>query len=159
MKRGNGLSRKTPLRATKPLKAKRISIVPGKSSVNPIKPKRQRSEEEEEQARGAVDARSGGDCEVQIEGVCQGRAREFQHRLAKVHGGPWTASNGLAVCGHGNVDGCHGYIHQHPRESYEKGWSVRSGDNPATRRVLRRGQWVVLGDDGTPIPWTEKDAA
>ncbi|MGE0300918.1 MAG: hypothetical protein AB7R99_29945, partial [Pseudonocardia sp.] len=87
----------------------------------------------ERRARQLVTARSGGVCEVC--GVAP--AREFQHRKARVHGGAWSADNGLHVCGHGNVTGCHGLIHQHPALAYDRdrGWSVQSGHDPATTPV------------------------
>jgi hypothetical protein len=33
--------------------------------------------------------------------------------------------NLLHVCGMGNVNGCHGRIHQHPNEAYAAGWLTR----------------------------------
>jgi hypothetical protein len=134
---------------------KRVSIVPGKSTVNPTRMKPWRPKPrtpEEDDARDKVDERSEGWCEIAVEGVCQGLGREFQHRQAKGQLGAWTASNGLKVCGHGNVFGCHGYLHQHPIEAVAKGWTVESWDNPLTRPVLRRGLWVVLDDKGGKAP-------
>ena len=78
-------------------------------------------------------------------------AEEYQHRKAKVHCTKeelWAPSNGLMVCGHGNVSGCHGHIHQNPTEAYEAGWSVKSHRNPAKVAVLRRGERVLLDDEG-----------
>jgi hypothetical protein len=151
LRRRVGLKTNTPLRAKKPLEQK--GTVPGSSSVQPkrssMKPYRPPAKTlEEKEARAAVAKRSGGRCEAAIHGVCQGQAREFQHRQAKGQMGGWTSSNGLAVCGHGNALGCHGYIHQHPLEAYEKGWSVRSWDDPLEREVLYRGRWVLLDDNG-----------
>lgn len=78
---------------------------------------------------------------------------EYQHRKAKAHCPPaerWAVSNGLAVCGYGNYSGCHGErIHQQPAVAYPNGWSVRSGQDPMTVPVLRRGVWVLLDDDGS----------
>jgi len=79
--------------------------------------------------------RADGVCEVRVAGWCQGQAREWQHRLPKGRGGLWVPSNGLAVCGHGNTDGCHGFIHQHPTLSVEKGWTLPTGANPALEPV------------------------
>lgn len=89
----------------------------------------------EQAARRIVRQRSGGDCEVRIVGVCQGRATNFQHRKARIHGGDWSPSNGIDVCGSGNASGCHGYIHQHPMASIEKGWTVPSWADPSKTPV------------------------
>lgn len=75
--------------------------------------------------RAEVARRSGGFCELGIEGVCRGRADCFHHRLPRSHGGPDTAENLLHV---DNL-GCHAYAHAHPEESYRKGWILRSTDD------------------------------
>ena len=106
----------------------------------------------ERHAREVVGARAGGVCE------CCGAqpAREYQHRKARVHctaAELWDPANGLAVCGHGNLDGCHGRIHSgSPAEAYANGWSVRSCFAPVDIPCLRRGQLVWLRSDGTYIP-------
>jgi Mor family transcriptional regulator len=88
---------------------------PGRPKAHPV--------QTENAVRLIVRERSGGRCEV-----CGfAKATNFQHRKAVAHGGPWDAANGLDVCGHGNLTGCHGRIHQCPTEAYENGWSVRSG--------------------------------
>jgi hypothetical protein len=80
-------------------------------------------------ARRIVRQRSGGDCELRIAGVCEGRATNLQHRKNRSQGGQWTPSNGLDVCGTG-TRGCHGFIHQHPAMAREKGWTVPSWADP-----------------------------
>lgn len=76
----------------------------------------------------------------------------YQHRKAKAHctaAERWAPSNGLAVCGNGNVSGCHGErIHQQPSVAYLTGWSVRSCHDPMVVPVLRRGEWVLLDNEG-----------
>lgn len=144
---GGSLSRSSPLAAGQG--PKRVEFV--------AKPKRRKPGEDaaEKQARVLVRARSGGICEV-----C-GRqpSREFQHRKAQVHGGEYSAVNGLDVCGHGNYDGCHGHIHQHPAIAYEQGWSVRSGHDPATRPVWLAGRGLVLlRADGSVTPYNREAA-
>jgi hypothetical protein len=101
---------------------------------------------DEQEARRLVRERSGGICER----CAAARATNFQHRQARGQGGPWTASNGLDVCGSGTT-GCHGYMHAHPAESYERGWSVHSWDDPAEVPVLTAQGWMQLNDDGS---WT-----
>jgi hypothetical protein len=107
----------------------------------------------EEQCRTTVKERSDGACEVRIAGVCQGRAREFQHRFPSGRGGLFVPSNGLAVCGHGNTDGCHGYIHRNPNAAVEKGWTIPTGLDPAlvAAEVWMWGHlqaFALLDDDG-----------
>lgn len=96
--------------------------------------------------RRIVRQRSNGGCEVRVPGVCLGRAGNFQHRKNRSQGGRWTPSNGLDVCGSGTT-GCHGYIHAHPKESYRKGWSVRSWDDPAATPFEHPDFGPVLLDD------------
>lgn len=98
---------------------------------------------QEQDARRLVRERSGGICEVC---GCQ-RATNFQHRRAKSHAGPWTASNGLDVCGMGNTSGCHGYIHQHPTEACVEGWTVKSWDDETVIPVRHAVFGLVLLDD------------
>lgn len=102
--------------------------------------------------RKVVD-RSGGACEIRTP-WCQGAGREFSHRRAQGQGGQWRATNGLYSCGHGNLDGCHGYLHQHPDEAREKGWAVSAwGPDPAEIEVFMwhddRLDWWLLLPDGT----------
>lgn len=99
-------------------------------------------------ARRLVRARSGGVCEVQIEGVCLGRAHSFHHRLNRSQGGLWSAANGLDTCGSG-VAGCHGWITEHPAACYVLGWLVPNGASPEQWPVLRMGSWQQPGDTWT----------
>lgn len=99
--------------------------------------------------RRMVRDRAGDLCEI-----C-GRARynNIQHRLPLSAGGTWDIPNLLAVCGNGNVDGCHGLIHQHSTTAYANGWSVRRGTDPAAMPVLlmteRGKRYVWLRADGS----------
>lgn len=99
---------------------------------------------------------------------CQGRANQYSHRWHEGQGGPWTASNGLRVCGLGNAAGCHGWIHQHPIEAERLGWIVRPG--PGRKVDLTKVSayihtrhyglaWVFLLDDGDVALDTSKAAA
>ena len=107
------------------------------------------------QARGrlVVAARSGGGCEVGIEGVCQGAATNIHHRLKRSHGGTWAPSNLLALCGSGTT-GCHGYIEAHPNYSRQFGYWIFTGDGePNTVSVYLHAhtvpRWVLLDDEGS----------
>lgn len=105
-------------------------------------------------ARRLVRLRSGGMCEVC--GVS--RATNYQHRKGKAHCTPaelWAVSNGLDVCGHGNLSGCHGLIHQNPTGAIANGWTVPSWVDPHRVPVFRLSQLVVLDDDGSFEPYEE----
>lgn len=148
MKRGGRLVRKTGLKAKAPLtsasRLQRSALIGSQ-----IKTRRPSVSREEREARRIVRARSGGVCEV----CGRERATNFQHRQNRSQLGDWTASNGLDVCGTGTT-GCHGRIHQNPRISYERGWSVRSTASPAVTPVwLASRGWSLLDDAGgvTPI--------
>lgn len=74
-------------------------------------------------------------------------ANNAHHRKNLSQGGEDTLSNLMLLCGSGTT-GCHGWITEHPKESYREGWSVRRGDDPASKRVLYRGTYVMLDDLG-----------
>jgi hypothetical protein len=101
-------------------------------------------------ARRIVRERSGGICEV----CAVAYATNFHHRKNRSQGGLWCPSNGLDLCGSGST-GCHGFITSHPKLSYEYGYSVRSGRDPARSpvRLARRG-WTLLDSTGSYLPIT-----
>ena len=143
LKSGKPLTSKTGLQAGKGLK--RGELVSKRPTVTA----------EERRARKLVRARSGGLCEL----CHRAPASNFQHRKAQVHGGEYSAVNGLDVCGMGNMSGCHGHIHQNPTVAYERGWSVRSGHDPASQPVWLAGRgWVLLRPDGSVSPYNRKAA-
>lgn len=122
---------------------------------------------DEREARRIVEVRAGGDPDIRFKGYCEaqapgcyGRATEYQHRKAKAHCTPaerWDPRNGLMVCGFGNTDGCHGYIHQNPIVAGEKGWTVKSNKDPALIPVQYRDypeRMFLLADGGmTDASW------
>jgi hypothetical protein len=106
----------------------------------------------EREARRIVRERSGGICEVC--GIAY--ATNFHDRKNRSQGGKREPANGLDVCGSGTT-GCHGFITGHPKLSYENGWSVRSGGNPAEVPVrLPRHGWVLLDQVGGYTPAGEE---
>lgn len=147
------LQRKTPLNSGSSL---RSSKPPADGSGKPVQRKTGKHVGENK-AKRLAKKRSGGDCEVRSP-WCQGRGREFSHRLAEGQGGKWSVVNGMFSCGHGNLDGCHGYIHQHPKEAEDKGWIVSAWGDPAKKEVLmwhdERQDWVLLLDV-EEYPWVE----
>lgn len=96
------------------------------------------------QSRGRtlLTARSGGVCEIQVYAVCTERATDWCHRRARSQGGTWSPQNGLHGCHE-----CHMWAHAHPSKARTMGWICKSYD-PIDTGVLRRGQWVVLDEQG-----------
>lgn len=89
--------------------------------------------------------RAGGACER-----CGMAAPAYQHHHRRPRGmGGSTAddtnraSNALCVC-----VSCHTDIESNREDALKYGWIVRQGANPAAVKVLRRGTWVQLSDDG-----------
>lgn len=78
-------------------------------------------------------------CEVMKRGVCTNQGFHWHHRKLRSQGGEHTVENGLYIC-----HACHEYIHAHPKESYEKGWLVKSFGKPETVPVKRRGKFMTL---------------
>lgn len=150
--RRTGIQRGTSqLKRSGPIKAKRISIVPGQSSVNPIKPKRPKVTAEERAGKDGVKARA----EVELDGVtvrlcecCGDRpGSEWSHRIGRAQCGTWAISNGLLAC-----EFCHRWMHANPNDAKAVGWHVHPADDPEKRQVLRRGEWVWLRSDGSTPP-------
>lgn len=78
--------------------------------------------------------------------------RSIHHRKRRSQGGKSTPDNLVLVCGDG-VLGCHGHVHRNPEQSYDLGWLVREGDDPALKPLThvrddgsRLREW--LGPDG-----------
>ena len=94
---------------------KRTAIKPGVS-------KRHRAFLKEFQdARAAVVVRSHARCEIRVWDICTTRATHIHHQLRRSQGGSNDLDNLLACCSE-----CHRYAHDHPTESYAKGWLIRS---------------------------------
>jgi hypothetical protein len=88
-------------------------------------------------------------------GVCLGRATNFSHRVGAAHGGPYSAVNGLDACGSGTT-GCHGWATHNRTAARERGWILRSTDDPATFPVDHaRFGLVLLSVDGSVVPVEE----
>lgn len=74
-------------------------------------------------------------------------ATQLHHRLYRSRGGPDILVNAGALCGSGNMSGCHGRAHT--REGEAAGWSIRTGSDPASVQVLYRDiGWAVLLPNG-----------
>lgn len=86
-------------------------------------------------------------CEVMVPSVCSYEATHWHHRKLRSQGGGDEASNGLSAC-----HLCHNYLHKHTGEAYEKGWLVRAWANPLDAPLCRRGEWVILDNEGGYTP-------
>ena len=97
-----------------------------------------------------IDGRSGGVCEV-----CGANpATQIHHRRPRQSGGSKrddtnVAANGLDVCHH-----CHNVIELNRALAYLVGWLLPQKQLPDQQRVLRRGDYVLLGNDGGIRPDT-----
>lgn len=125
-----------------------------------MKPYRPTVTAEERTGRPLVVARSGGWCEIRMDGVCLGRASDWHHRKNRSQGGRWLASNGLHAC-----RACHYAVTNtegHRAEYEDKGWIVPGQVDPHTVPALIHTAtlghtYVLLDDDGMVqlAPWPE----
>ena len=83
---------------------------------SPLRRKRPRSTIPSE-VREVVRRRSRGICEF---GGCPRPAAHMHHKLPRSAGGPHTVDNLADLCA-----SHHGYVHSHPRESYDLGLLIR----------------------------------
>jgi hypothetical protein len=154
VKPGKPLRRRTALRPGGPLVRKaELKRKAGlkrrafKASVPVMSP-------EEKAAKDTVRERSGGVCEIQVPGLCWGRALDFSHRIREGQGGPWSPRNGLDAC-----RACHEWTHRYPSAARVKRWALKANElDMLDRPVLYRGAWALLGEDGSVTP-TRRGAA
>ena len=92
---------------------------------------------------------------LRSQGVCElcgaAQATNWHHRKNRSQGGGNSLSNAMHLCGSGTT-GCHGMVTEHPSDSFDNGWSVKSFANPADIVVKRQGEWVLLDDLGYVTP-------
>lgn len=102
----------------------------------------------EKQCRNIVLARAENMCE-RCTNVSRGIT--VHHRVKRSHGGRWTPSNCVALCGHGTTPGgCHSWVEHNPDAAEETGFHVRPWNDPTETPILWRGNKLVyLLDDGT----------
>lgn len=130
------------------MKRTRLQRNVGLARGSRLKAKPKRLTPEEKTQRDLTGKRSGGWCELRIDGVCQGPATNKQHRLAEGQGGPTVASNLIDICGMGNVSGCHGFVHQNPNVAVANGWTVKRRQDWRVIPVLLFDGLVLLDDHG-----------
>lgn len=106
--------------------------------------------------------RSGGWCELRINGVCLVVAHDVAHRIGEGMGGRKGAaavendrlSNVLHACRR-----CHQYCHDYPATARAHGWMLRRGDNPPAEPVFYCNRWVLLDDEGGTSPHRGEEVA
>jgi hypothetical protein len=138
MNRGKPLQRKTPLVAKTRIKQGHQRLGIRRPSQTP----------DERNGRALVGRRSGGWCELRIDGVCAGPATDWQHRRNRSQGGTWAASNGIHTCRN-----CHRYIHDRPTAAVDNGWTVQSWMDWRTVPVLLFDGLALLDDNGGLAPY------
>lgn len=80
------------------------------------------------------------------------RTSSVHHRLARSVGGSTDPRindlrNLIQLCGSG-ITGCHGFVHSHPKMSWEHGWIIRSFDELDRPMRSMYGSRIVLTEDG-----------
>lgn len=83
--------------------------------------------------------------------MCLGEATDVHHRIVRGIGGTsddkvnYSPANLISVCRE-----CHDDIHAEPEQSYEDGYLVRKGEDPASKPVLITPDLTVwLNKDGS----------
>lgn len=113
----------------------------------------------ERDSAAIVRERSGGVCEIQLDG-CWGRASEKSHRIARGMGGRHGVAKKLSDRPSDLLDSClfcHLVITRYPWRVDAKGngWVLVDGQEPTQEPVNRRGEWGYLTDDGRFVPYEE----
>jgi hypothetical protein len=154
------LEQKTPLRRTTALDSSPLS----RSALHAREPrhsKRRTAQPVPTRLRIALALRSEGKCEIGGPG-CTVVATDLAHRKKVGVGGRKGAaarshhvlSNALHAC-----RPCHALGHAEPAAAYAAGWMLREHQDPNSAPVFRRGQWCLLGDDGSVVPLDGAEAA
>jgi hypothetical protein len=101
--------------------------------------------------RATLISRSDGWCEAQLSG-CEGRATDACHRISRKAGGRvGDEHESLANLWHG-CRPCHRWATNRQAEAYDLGLALKDWQVPELEPIARRGQWVLLANDGS---WRE----
>lgn len=149
LKVARSLARKTPLQSTIPLDRSSAPLKRAPTVQKRTKPA------VTSKVRAQLRQRSGGLCEIHLHGICAETATEASHRIKRGAGGRHGAAaerNGRPSNLTYSCSPCHAHIHQHPAASRDWGWMLLEDADPPTSPVLVRGQWSLLGDDGSVTP-------
>lgn len=158
MKRGAPMPRATtPLRRYKPLaqvSAKKLAATQTPAGGLPPVLTRSRGKSSRilPDAVTVVKERSGGVCEIQLEG-CWGRAVERSHRVTRGAGGCHGLAKARSDRPSDLLDSCtwcHLVITRHPWkvDARGNGWVLERWQQPTAEPVLYRGDLVYLDDAG-----------
>ncbi len=105
------------------------------------------------QAELAAIARDGDAC-LRCGRNLQGIPASVHHRLKRSAGTKAQVDrveNLVVVCGSGTT-GCHWHIHDQPHESFDDGWMVRRGADPAGKPLTTtNGTLLILLPDGSVV--------
>lgn len=77
---------------------------------------------------------------------------QVHHRLPRRAGGTKRPEVNHAANGFVMDEACHRWVESYRAKSYDAGWLLRSGAIPCEAAVVYRGEWCVLGDDGSVRP-------
>lgn len=107
----------------------------------------------EQRVRRVTRERGQGLCELRLDGICLGRARNASHRTPVGQGGRWSPCNVMDACGSGTT-GCHGYIEHHRTWAYARGLLLPTGTIPDDEPVrvyhpVNGPGWWLLNHDGS----------
>lgn len=99
-----------------------------------------------EKTKALVFARAKGLCEL-----CglPSPHPQYHHRNPRRMGGTKRESLGWASNALVLHPKCHETVERNRAQALENGWLCYSNDIPSEIPVLRRGEWVLLNDDGT----------
>ncbi|MCX2931359.1 hypothetical protein ORI20_13830 [Mycobacterium sp. CVI_P3] len=103
---------------------------------------------------GTIGGRSGGVCEV----CGANRATQKHHRRPRRAGGSKRDDTNLAANGLDACNYCHDVIEKNRALAYLVGWLLSDNQLPDQERVLRRGEYVLLDNDGDIQPDTNSFA-
>lgn len=145
--RRSGIARKSELRRTSELA--RSPLARGKGlKARKVSAARPRDTGPTREQRVQVYFRAGACCERCGDLIREGMEFSVHHRLPRGRGGRNELPNLVLLCGSG-VTGCHGQVESQRAASYDTGWLVETGVDPAEKPVLviNRG-FVFLTDDG-----------
>lgn len=102
------------------------------------------------EARIAAGRRQGYTCLICEGNLLTSVPHSFHHRLMRSHGhgyaGLHLPGNLILLCGTGTT-GCHGHVHAHPKEAYERGWLVHPWEDPLEKPVWSKAHGMILLDD------------
>lgn len=143
---------------------KRTELKRGQPLRNgPVKARRQKDTGPVKLVKDTVKDRADVDGVPMCEVCGTAPGKNIHHRQPRGMGGcpePYinAPSNLMWVCGHGNAfPGCHAVIENGRERAEAVGWLVPRPGLPVDMKVLWRGEWVWLNDEGGMAPAPDED--